>query len=309
MRIKSIIISAVALIVGATACLAQTHYALVNVSTAYVRSKPSHSAELVTQQLMGFPVKILSSKGEWSEIETIDGYRGYIINNTLQAFSAKQYAEWKQSQRGIVTTNREQIIVDDEANMVSDNVPGAILVYEISDSLANIAKVTLPDGRFGYLPGEMITDINEWANQPYDAARIIEYGCDNLGVPYLWGGMSTKGMDCSGLTWTAYWLNGRLLQRDSSKQALMGDKIADWRKLQPGDLAFFGNPATGRVTHVALVRDEKGGIVHASQGRVRYNSLDPSAPDHITAAFLHGISLRGLTPIDNSPRISWLTEK
>ena len=155
----------------------------------------------------------------------------------------------------------------------------------------------------------MVTDLTEWSKQSYKPQRVIAYGCDNLGVPYLWGGMSPKGMDCSGLTWTAYWLNGRLLQRDSSKQALMGEKITDWRKLQPGDLAFFGNPATGRVTHVALVRDEKGAIVHASQGRVRCNSLDPSAPDHITATFLHGISLRNLAPLCSNTRISWLIKE
>lgn len=310
MKFRHIVFTVIALLGALSAAVAADRYALVNISTAYVRSRPSHSGELVTQQLMGFPVKILDSEGEWNKVETIDGYEGYIIDNTLVALTPEAYNQWKSLPRVVVTVHKELAITDVRGAQVSDVVPGAILVYGgicPSDSL--MVVVVLPDGRKGLLDAGAITDITDWSRQPLSVDDAIAYGMDNLGAPYLWGGMSPKGMDCSGLTWTAYWLNGRLLQRDASKQALMGDKITDWKQLRAGDLAFFGNPKTGRITHVALLRDSKGNFVHSSAGRVRLNSLDPSAPDCITAKFLWGISPDGFRPFNEDCKSLWLFNK
>ena len=87
MKFRHIVFTMIALFGALSAAVAADRYALVNISTAYVRSRPSHSGELVTQQLMGFPVKILDSEGEWNKVETIDGYEGYIIDNTLVALT------------------------------------------------------------------------------------------------------------------------------------------------------------------------------------------------------------------------------
>ena len=286
------------------------NFAMVDVSTAYVRSRPSHAGELVTQQLMGFPVRIITSEGEWSKVETIDGYEGYIIDNTLVPVSEAQYSAWKDADRVVVKSHDEIVVTDDDGRRVSDVVPGAILRYEGPSTVSEgYSVVLLPDGRKGILPAAELMDIADWASQPLDIARAIDYGMDNLGAPYLWGGMSPKGMDCSGLTWTAYWLNGRLLKRDASQQARMGRKITDWKQLKAGDLAFFGNPATGRVTHVALMRDDSGNFVHSSEGRVRLNSLDPTASDCIKAKFLWGITSDNFRPISEDARSSWLFNK
>lgn len=310
MKFRHIVFTVIALFGALSAAVAADRYALVNISTAYVRSRPSHSGELVTQQLMGFPVKILDSEGEWNKVETIDGYEGYIIDNTLVALTPEDYSQWKSLLRVVVTAHKELSVTDANGAQVSDVVPGAILGYDgICPSDSSMAVVVLPDGRKGLLDAGALTDITDWSRQPLSVDDAIAYGMDNLGAPYLWGGMSPKGMDCSGLTWTAYWLNGRLLQRDASKQALMGDKITDWKQLKAGDLAFFGNPKTGRITHVALLRDSKGNFVHSSAGRVRLNSLDPSAPDCITAKFLWGISPDGFRPFNGDCKSLWLFNK
>lgn len=310
MKLRHFILSVAASALSLSPEAAAQKYAFVDISTAYVRSRPSHSAELVTQQLMGFPVKVLSSEGEWSRVETIDGYQGYIIDNTLVPVSKEEYDEWKSADRVVVKSHKELPVVDMNGAPLSDMVPGAILRYAgLSDINRQMAHLVLPDGREGLLPAAVLCDIREWAGQPLSVREVISYGMDNLGTPYLWGGMSPKGMDCSGLTWTAYWLNGRLLRRDASEQALMGEKINDWKELKTGDLAFFGNPATKRVTHVALLRDDAGNIVHSSQGMVRLNSLDPQAPDHINARFLWGIRSSCFVPVNDDDKAAWLFNK
>lgn len=307
MNIRHYLLSAIASLAVFSNATAAEPYAFVDISTAYVRSRPSHAGELVTQQLMGFPVKILASEGEWARVETIDGYKGYIIENTLTPATAEQYHAWRKSNRAIVVSHNELVITDSIGVQISDIVPGAILQLG-TQSHADSTKVNVifPDNREGFISSDAVMPLTEWSSQPLSILNVISYSVDNLGAPYLWGGMSPKGMDCSGMTWVAYWLNGRLLQRDASKQALMGDKITDWRQLKAGDLAFFGNPAIRRITHVALLIDDSGTIIHSSQGRVRYNSLNPKADNAIKANFLWGISSASFLPISNTPKAAWL---
>ena len=100
-----------------------------------------------------------------------------------------------------------------------------------------------------------------------------------MGSGYLWGGTTTKVTDCSGLMKISYLANGIILQRDASQQALTGKKIADWHDCRLGDLLFFGNSKTGRVTHVGMYLRE-GKYIHCS-GQVKINSLEPGAADYL----------------------------
>jgi cell wall-associated NlpC family hydrolase len=111
------------------------------------------------------------------------------------------------------------------------------------------------------------------------------------GEPYLWGGTSTKSCDCSGLSKLSYFHNGIILKRNASQQALTGRRVEakDWPTLRSGDLLFFGNPETGRVTHVAIY-DHDGNYVHSS-GRVKRNSVDPSSPAYLPTPFLWAVNI------------------
>ena len=127
-----------------------------------------------------------------------------------------------------------------------------------------------------------------------------------MGSTYTWGGTSTKGVDCSGLTKTAYFSNAIILQRDASQQVLYGKKIApkDWRKASKADLLYFGT-TSGRVTHTALYI-ENGKYIHAS-GRVKINSVDPKSPKYLTTPFLSinrvkgNIDRKGIVSVKNHP--------
>ena len=113
------------------------------------------------------------------------------------------------------------------------------------------------------------------------------------GTPYLWGGTSTKALDCSGLAKVSYLSNGIILMRDASQQAKTGSIMTpeQWRDLQPADLLFFGNPRTGRVTHVAIY-DRDGNYIHSS-GRVKVNSIDPDGEGYLTTPHLSSTRIHG----------------
>jgi cell wall-associated NlpC family hydrolase len=130
-----------------------------------------------------------------------------------------------------------------------------------------------------------------------------------LGVPYLWGGTSVKGMDCSGFTKTVFRLNGMELNRDANQQALMGEEVVvdeQFNNLRTGDLLFFGRKATAdrpeRITHVAIYVGNKE-YVHAPGGaRVRINSFDPAAPNFSQSLLTSFVRARRVLIDQRKPR-------
>ena len=168
--------------------------------------------------------------------------------------------------------------------VLSDIVLGSIVEADDRPERKSGQKyvaVRLPDGRKGYVRRTEVRPLEEWAALETTPDGLERTARSMTGVPYLWGGTSVKGVDCSGMVKTAYWANGTIIARDASQQALTGESIAPeaWRTCRKGDLLFFGNAATGRVTHVGMYLSE-GRFIHSS-GRVRINSLDPAADDYV----------------------------
>lgn len=256
--------------------------ALINVSVANVRLLPKHQSELMNQLLMGSPVTLLNRKANWFQIQSPDGYTGWIERQELAVMTESQEKAWLTSPLIIITAFHDWVWEqpDPKSLPVSDLASG-IVVKRLSSSGGWI-KVELPDGRVGHIQRHSGTEYETWKRTVRATPANIERVAKTfLGVPYLWGAASTKATDCSGFTKSVFMLNGIPLLRDARMQATQGKEVVpgvNFEKLQKGDLLFFaGNPKKpGDVTHVAIYL-EKGLFIHAS-GFVRFNSFDPKSP-------------------------------
>ncbi len=258
---------------------------VINVSVANLRSKPMHPAELASQALLGTPVKILKKNDGWYLVQTPDEYLGWT-DDRIVCMANDRYDAWARMPKLIVTAEFAWVRSTNEKSSqpVSDVVAGSLLGFRgISGSLY---EVEYPDGRAGFIGRDQSEPCETWLARAKDTPeRIVATAKRFFGVPYLWGGTSAKGMDCSGFTKTVYALNGVLLPRDADQQAAVGDPVdvpGGNMNLEPGDLMFFGARASGekpeRITHVAISLGGKR-FIHSSAD-VHFNSLDPADSDY-----------------------------
>ena len=253
-------------------------WALVKLSIATLRTEGKHAAEVATQAIMGMPVKVLEKDGEWYRVQTPDNYISYVPESSLCFKTEAQMAQWRKARRCVVRVYDSRLVTEPGGDeTVTDLVLSNIL--EFRGQQGDWVRLATPDGREGYILKSQVEDVSQWAQQNFDAALIEKTARRMMGSSYLWGGTSTKVTDCSGLVKVSYLANAIILQRDASQQALTGKKFNDYHQAQLGDLLFFGNSKTGRVTHVGIyLRDGK--YIHCS-GQVKVNSLDPKAPDYL----------------------------
>jgi len=258
-------------------------YGIVTLSVINMRLTPGHSSELVSQAIMGTPVKILKNDGYWLKVQTPDNYIAWSEKGSFQLMTISEFEEWKKSPKAIYIDNSGWIYENiEEKGVISDIVSGAILKYE--GKKGSFEKVILHDGRAGFVNAKSVMDFYKWANSVQaDGGKVYSYASSLMGVPYLWGGSSSKGIDCSGFVKTAYFMNGIILARDASLQALHGQPVdisGGWDNLQTGDLMFFGSIRNSkpRVTHVAIYKGQSE-FIH-SAGRVMINSLDSTRSNY-----------------------------
>lgn len=253
-------------------------WALVKLSIATLRTEGKHSAEMATQALMGMPVKVLEKDDDWCRVQTPDDYISYVPESSLCYMTELQMKQWRDSRRVIVTVYSSRLVTEPNGDeTVTDLVLSNILEYR--GEQGEWLSVATPDGRLGYIHKSEVAELGAWSRQNFDASLIEKVARRMMGSGYLWGGTSTKVTDCSGLVKVCYLANGIILQRDASQQALTGKKLYDYKDAQLGDLLFFGNSKTKRVTHVGIyLRDGK--YIHCS-GQVKINSLDPKASDYL----------------------------
>ncbi|MBI2417522.1 MAG: C40 family peptidase [Ignavibacteriales bacterium] len=277
-------------------------YGIVTISVANLRKQSEHASEMVSQALMGTVVRIFKKHGGWVLVKTPDNYLGWIEDDGLVFNDGAEIGLYLKSKRLLITSLHPYCYqkASEKSELVSDLTCAAIVQF--AGTSGSWYKVQLPDGRIGYIKKSSAVDLKEYFTKlKFSGSQLIATAKRFLGTPYLWGGSSSKGLDCSGFTKTVYFLNGIILSRDASQQVLQGalvDTVIDAAKLEPGDLTFYGrrNSQTGeRATHVGLYLGNKE-FIHSS-GRVRINSYDAASPiysEYRTKQFLRAKRITGL---------------
>lgn len=261
-------------------------YGLVEVSVCNIRYSPKHAGELASQALMGTPVRILEKENNgWLLIQTPDQYISWVDRGAITMMSKEGIDRWKAIPKVIYTYSYGSAYSepDQESVIVSDLVAGCMM--ELVAEKGDFYQVLFADQRTGFVPKKESNVYNEWlAKTSASEVSLIKTSKRLMGVPYLWGGTSFKGVDCSGFTKTVYFLNGIVLPRDASQQVMIGetiDKTGNWNELKPGDLLFFGEKredGSERVIHVAMWLGN-GEFIHASD-KVRVNSMIATASNY-----------------------------
>jgi len=261
-------------------------------SLAHLRREPRHASELVSQLLLGEEVVCLRAREEWLQVQAGDGYTGWVHRGSLvrsaparglAAFRAR-LAAGRPPEGAWIVTARAPVARErpgGDAPVAADLVRGA-RVRVVEEALEAL-RVGLPDGVEGWIPRDAAVPWERLADRfPPTGERVLDHVGEYLGVPYLWGGTSEKGFDCSGLIQRVYALHGVRLPRDSDQQSAVGTLVEpgdDWSGVADGDLAFFCETPGGRSTHVGILA-RGGRLFHCSTTRngVAWDALNPSAP-------------------------------
>lgn len=226
-------------------------YGICNLSIVPLRDEPEDTSELVSQVIYGDFFKVLEQRKQWSKIRlAFDKYEGWVDN--------KQYSEISEDQYKSLKTETPRLSIDLVEFIEDENKQ--LFPIPIGSSLNGLSLLNHK------YDGNSIDKITEKSN-------IIQTAFTFLNSPYLWGGKTPFGIDCSGFTQMVYKLNGYKLLRDASQQATQGEALSFIEESEPGDLAFFDNNE-GAIIHVGIIMKDNY-IIHA-HGRVRIDRLDHS---------------------------------
>nr|WP_294945030.1 C40 family peptidase [uncultured Mucilaginibacter sp.] len=228
-------------------------YGICNLAIVPLRAEPSDRSEMVSQLLFGEAFEVIEYNNKWAKIVTaIDNYPGWI--DRLQ-FSTLGHIAYQDLQRQPAPLTYRPVT---QAWKIIDN---SIIYLPAGSSLAFLQGTT------SYIGSQKFEIIGEIGETDHVANIARSY----LNAPYLWGGRTHFGIDCSGFTQVVYHLCGVNLKRDASMQAKEGKLIENLAQTKLGDLAFFNNPE-GKITHVGIMLNN-GQIIHAS-GKVKIDLLD-----------------------------------
>lgn len=224
-------------------------YGICNLNCVPVRKENSDTAEMVTEILFGDHFKVLEKQKKWSKIRiAYDSYEGWIDNKQYQLLTQEAYLSYHNS--------ADAFLVDLVDFAVGENQQLTPLSVGANLKAASLFKLQCE--------GQQV-------NGKIDKSKLVDLASIYLNAPYLWGGKTPFGIDCSGLTQMVYKIAGIPLLRDASQQVTQGDPLSFIEESEPGDLAFFDNNE-GDIIHVGIVL-ENNYIIHA-HGKVRLDRLD-----------------------------------
>ncbi len=237
----------------------QTITGICNLSIIPVRVQPSEKSEMVTQLLFGELYSLLDRLNGWILISSWnDQYEGWIDEKLFH----EAEESFLNSYTGCNVTYTDDIVT------VARNSADNQAHYLVRGSVLPLYQ----DGKFSINQLEFTTQGNVICQHiPSPPDQLIESAMKYLGVPYLWGGRSPFGIDCSGFVQSVFRLGGYSLPRDASQQVQSGEVVDFISAVQAGDLAFFEN-SQGSITHVGILLNPQQ-IIHAS-GNVRIDPVD-----------------------------------
>jgi hypothetical protein len=228
-------------------------YAICVVSAAAVRKEPAHRSEMINQLLFGETVEVLELKEEWRRIKSLyDNYEGWISFHMIRDIEA------------VLAMSPAPFVTTGLLNPLT--LPKQLLNLPMGSSLTGFDEETrlLWDSEHKY------HGTYRNVQQPFNTDLFWSTVHSWLNAPYLWGGRTFMGVDCSGFTQVVFKILGIGLKRDAREQVEQGVLVDDLNKTHLGDLAFFHN-AEGKVIHVGILLNEHK-IIHAS-GKVRIDTV------------------------------------
>jgi len=235
----------------------ENKYGFCNLSIVPVRKNPEHISEMVSQLIFGETFKIIDNQDIWVKIETThDNYIGWVHFLQFTNISESEYFE---------IINHEKIIIDNHISDILDNTNNFCLPLPFGSLVLAKPEKTFTIGNLTFSYTKQTNVLKSSQN------RLIENALTFLGSPYLWGGRSHFGIDCSGFSQIIFRLEGIDLPRDAYQQSNEGETIAFIDQAKQGDLLFFGNDENS-ITHVGIYLGNRQ-IIHAS-GLVKIGTVD-----------------------------------
>ncbi|WP_309641071.1 C40 family peptidase [Flavobacterium sp.] len=229
-------------------------FGICNLAIIPLRAEASDRSEIVSQVLFGEHFKVLETLKQWAKVTLqYDGYEGWIDVKQFQAISEDQYNQ----------LSEDAIILNSDLVEYITSTNNLLMPIPLGASLSFLNHTDINVSGFDF-EGMRISGVKPKSN-------LINTSFMYLNAPYLWGGKTPFGIDCSGFTQMVYKLNGYHLLRDASQQAKEGEALSFIEESEPGDLAFFDNEE-GKIIHVGIIMDDNY-IIHSS-GKVRIDRLD-----------------------------------
>ena len=233
-------------------------YGICNLSIISLHFEPNNKSEMTSQILFGEHFKVLEKRSEWSKIRlAFDHYEGWVDNKQFIEIPEEKYQKIDQHP-AYIAGELIDFISDDNQSLIP--VPLGVSLPLFKNKSCEIGQINLNyDGKT--------------YNGVLNKQLIVQTAFMYLNAPYLWGGKTPFGIDCSGFTQMVYKLCGYTLFRNSSEQATQGEVLSFIEESEPGDLAFFDDKE-GSIIHVGIIMEDNY-IIHA-HGKVRIDRLDHS---------------------------------
>jgi hypothetical protein len=229
-------------------------FGICNLAIIPLRFEPNDKSEIVSQVLFGEHFQVLEQQKQWSRIKMhFDDYEGWVDSKQYQAISESNFNQ----------LSDEPIVLNSDLIEYITGPSNLLMPIPLGASVSFLTNDTINTSNFDF-EGTKINGIK-------DKKNLLNTAFLYLNAPYLWGGKTAFGIDCSGFTQMVYKLNGYKLLRDASQQAGQGEALSFIEESEPGDLAFFDNDE-GNIIHVGIIM-ENNYIIHAS-GKVRIDRLD-----------------------------------